>query len=107
MSRNGRWLPRVRVNFQPSASISLSASLTFIRVFCVNFVPDATGLCGSGRTRGKSDEASEGEHSSRVANLLDSLPSQETKNVSGTVENSEDFDTIFERPVQDQNLLEA
>ncbi len=71
------------------------------------FVPNATGLCGTGRTRGKSDEPSEGEHSSRVANLLDSLLSKETKKVLGTVEDSEDFDTIFERPVQDQNLLET
>ena len=70
-------------------------------------MPNATGLCGIGRTRGKSDEGPEGEHSSRVANLLDSLPSKETKNVLGTVEDSEDFDTIFERPVQDQNLLET
>ena len=86
--------PRIRVNFQPSASISL-------------IPPSAAGECAAVDGPEQAGRGPGGGTSSRVANLLDSLPSKETKNVLGTVEDSEDFDTIFERPVQDQNLLET
>ena len=39
--------------------------------------------------------------------LLDSLTTQQTKDVLGAVNDAEDFDAVFERAVKNQNPLKA